>query len=202
MLGLGIVNPLLAEVRWDDLTEPEKQILQSFEGRWNELPVAQRERLQRGARRWQNMEPAEREQSRQRFQTWQQMSPAQRARIREGYAQFRALSPAEQEKIRQRYEQFQSLPPAQREALRERWEKLTPAQREAFGLPSPPGAEMSPDERQRLLDQRLEQTESGRPGQTESKQERDESPLSENGPGRRPDRGLRGGGGSPGGLRR
>lgn len=133
-------------VRWQDLSEDQRELLQEFVGRWEQLPLARQRALARCSARWLEMSPEQRDAVRQRYERWQSLDPEQRRELRRRYHEFKKLPPEEQARIRENYRRFRDLTPEQRRELREKFRHLSPQERqrlkqELYG--QPPAAEPS-----------------------------------------------------------
>lgn len=105
---------------WDQLTQPQRQVLiDALRERWNGAPE-ERPRMYRHARRWLDM------------------TPEQRAQAKAGMDRFRNMSPEQRREAKALFERMRTLNQQQRNALQQRWQKMTPAERSAWLRDNPP----------------------------------------------------------------
>jgi hypothetical protein len=147
--------------RWRALSPEERRAFRRrFEERrlerraFREFPGPERRALRRHLR---EIGPEERRRFRQlsleekgavveRLRELRALDDGERLRLRERYREFRALPPDQRERLRENSRRLRDMPPKQRERLREQMKRLRL---------------MPPEERSELLDELLDEEESG-----------------------------------------
>lgn len=119
-------------IKWQELTQEQREMLSRFEERWEQLPLARQRKLAEGAERWAKMTPEQRQEARAMMKRWHSLDGDKRREMLERQREFKLLPPEEQARIRQEFDRFQRLSPDERRELRERFKKLTPEERAAL----------------------------------------------------------------------
>ncbi|MCP5358991.1 MAG: DUF3106 domain-containing protein [Pseudomonadales bacterium] len=136
-------------IKWEDLSEPEQNLLQEMQSQWDSLAPERQQQLRRGANRWLQMEPDERNRARRQRDFFQQLSPEEREGLQQRFQQFNSVPQTQQQRLREIQEQFRRLPPAQREELRQRFENqrdIPSREERLLGLPPElPDAQQRPE---------------------------------------------------------
>lgn len=139
-------------IPWDSLTVYQQKIMAKLTDHWDRLPAERQHRLLKGLERWQQMDPEEKAWVKRRFKQWKALPAEQRKAIRQRFEKYMTLSADERAWVKERYKRFKQLSPERRKALRRQWQGMSKAQRQQ-ALGKLKGLEqISPGERDRLLE--------------------------------------------------
>jgi hypothetical protein len=148
VLAAFTLHPAVAEAakpdpRWDELTPPQREILQPLAGEWDRLDAASRKRWLGVATRYPKMTPTGQKRVQTRMKKWAALSPQQREEARTKYKTMKRKRGSAE--LRREWQRYQALPPKEREALAagERKRKSTRKRAAGSAAPTPASGEFS-----------------------------------------------------------